>query len=150
MDAAYRAATMITANVAAHTVQGYTAQHMVAAAHEKTIRMLCDELNVLQGYGQTPARGTLHEMLLLDETEVLVEYEVQPEEGDGWNEPHYPEEINVLRAFINGHWIEADVFSQTVIDRRLDAIRERRDEQAQVAADDAAEARARDRMEYAA
>jgi hypothetical protein len=45
------AQTLITANIKAHTVDGYTAAHEVAAAHERTIRHLCSELDALRGTG---------------------------------------------------------------------------------------------------
>lgn len=151
MTAAYRAAALITANVAAHTVDGCTAQHMVVAAHERTIRMLCDELNVLHGHGQTPQRGTQHAWLLLAEAEVLVEYEVEPEEGDGWHEPHHPEQINILGVFINGHWLDAsECIPEPVLDRWRDQLGEVQADLRHQAEDDRAEARARDRSEYAA
>lgn len=45
------AQALITANIKAHTVDGYTAAHEIAAAHERTIRHLCGQLAALRGSG---------------------------------------------------------------------------------------------------
>jgi hypothetical protein len=31
-----------------------------------------------------------------------VEYEIEPESGDGWDEPHMPEEVIIMGVVING------------------------------------------------
>jgi hypothetical protein len=45
------ATDLIAANIKAHTVDGYTAAHEVAKAHERTIALLCRELAALRGTG---------------------------------------------------------------------------------------------------
>ncbi|MDD0837874.1 hypothetical protein PSQ40_04750 [Curvibacter sp. HBC61] len=36
------------------------------------------------------------------EAVLIAHYEVLPEEGDGWNSPHRPEEIQVLAVYLHG------------------------------------------------
>ena len=141
---------IITANTKAHTSDGYTSWHMVAAAHEATIRRLVDELNVLQGLGQTPASGCHHAELIFGDTSVLVEFEAEEASGDNWNEPRHEATVAVLRVLINGAWCDAeDVVPDAVIERWETELLEGRAGDAQMAADDAAEARAEARREFA-
>lgn len=104
----------IERNVRAHTVDGFTAWHMVADAHEKTIRLLAAELAVLQGHGQTPQRGSQHARLTLGDAEVLVEYEYIEAEAPIYDADHpgvgpgHDAEVNILNVFINGCWCDAD------------------------------------------
>lgn len=118
MDAAYRAATMITANIAAHTVQGYTAQHMVAAAHERSIRNLCAEVAEIRGDDQEPPVGHIHEWMPLGKSSVLTEWLVEPPEDEGDSEW-----LSLQRVYINGRWSEADeALSLLAMDRWFDLI----------------------------
>jgi hypothetical protein len=48
------ATQLIASNIKAHTVDGYTAAHMVAAAHARTIATLCAQLNAMRA----PRPGT--------------------------------------------------------------------------------------------
>ena len=112
------ASQLIERNVRAHTVHSSTSWHMVAGAHETTIRVLVDELNVLRGVGQSAPAGCYHATLPLGAASVLVEFEHEPEEGDGWNEPHHNETVAVLRVFLNGVWCDAqDCIPEAVIER---------------------------------
>jgi hypothetical protein len=45
------AQALITANIKAHTVDGYTSYPELARAHQSTIRRLCSELAALRGSG---------------------------------------------------------------------------------------------------
>lgn len=107
------ASRLIEANIRAHTVDGYTAHYMVAAAHERTIRELAAELALLKGEGQTPQRGSTHAVMSLGEAEVLVEYEfiaASPAIYDADHPgvgPGHDAECNVLNVFINGFWCDA-------------------------------------------
>lgn len=118
MDAAHRAATMITANVAAHTVQGYTAQHMVAAAHERSIRDLCAEVAEIRGDDQKPTANHIHEWMPLGASSVLTEWKIDPPDDE-----HDPESLTLMRVYINGRWSHADdVLSMLAMDRWWDLI----------------------------
>lgn len=107
------ASRLIEANILAHTVDGYTAHHMVAAAHEKTIRALAAELAVLKGEGMTPQAGSEHAVMSLGEAEVLVEYELIAAEEPIYDADHpgvgpgHDAECNVLNVLINGVWCDA-------------------------------------------
>ncbi len=75
------------------------------------------DLALIQGHGLTPQEGCFTAKAFLGDADVIVEFEHQPSEGDGWNEPHYDESITPLCALINGVWVDADQFSQEVQDR---------------------------------
>ena len=110
------ASAIIAANIAAHTVYGQTAQHMVATAHERTIRALVDKLNQYEGHGAQAQAGCRIFSFTLGASSVLVEAEYEAADGDGWNSPHYPECWSVTDVLVNGHWCSADLFSEDVID----------------------------------
>lgn len=107
------ASRLIEANIKAHTVDGYTAFHMVAEAHERTIRALAAELAVLRGEGHTPQHGTTHAVMTLGDAEVLVEYEfiaASPAIYDADHPgvgPGHDAECNILNVLINGVWCDA-------------------------------------------
>lgn len=107
------ASRLIEANIRAHTVDGYTSQHMVAAAHERTIRALAAELAVLKGEGMTPKAGSEHAVMTLGDAEVLVEYEYIAAEEPIYDADHpgvgpgRDAECNVLHVLINGVWCDA-------------------------------------------
>ena len=124
------ATSIIEANTKAHTVDGYTAAHMVAAAHERSIRLLCAELATLRGEGQTPSVGCKHITLPLGDTSALVEWTLDSDDV-----------VEIKGAFVNGHWITGrdDAFSsdllsywaleiEATIPRNLDAPIDRSDE----------------------
>jgi hypothetical protein len=127
------------------TVSGYTSQPALAANYEGAIRALCGELDALAGRNATPQSGCFHVPCFLDDAEVLVEFEYQPEEGDGWNEPHYDESVTVLCALVNGVWVDADQFADAVheawIQRGADWLDEQRQESEDMKAEARAEAR---------
>ena len=108
------ASRLIEANIKAHTVDGYTAFHMVAAAHERTIRALAAELAVLRGEGQTPQHGTTHAVMTLGDAEVLVEYELIAAEEPIYDADHpgvgpgHDAECNIMNVLINGVWCDAE------------------------------------------
>ena len=97
---------LIERNTRAHTVDGYTAAHMVQAAHEKTIRLLVDELNTLKGIGAKPQAGCVHHACRLGDATVLVELEIEPAEGDGYNEPRIERSVVALQMLVNGTWTD--------------------------------------------
>ena len=84
----------------------------------QVLQGLADELGRWMGYGLTPQRGCgLREMTLGDAT-VTVEYEYEPGGGDGWNEPRYDAEVNILNVLINGQMCDAeDCVPSGVIER---------------------------------
>lgn len=144
------ATNIICANVARHTVDGYCAFHMVASAHERTIRELCDRLNELMGVGVQPASGCHHAELIFGATSVLVEFEGEAEERATWDDPGYPATVAILRVLIGGVWCDAeDVVPDAVLERWETELLEGCDEDRLRAADDAAEARAEARRERA-
>jgi hypothetical protein len=109
------AAALIAANIAAHTVDGATSQHMVAAAHERTIRALCQVIAQYRGTLAQAQAGCRIFSFPFGPAEVLVEAEYEAEDGDGWNSPHYSECWRVTDVLINGNWCSAELFSDDVI-----------------------------------
>jgi hypothetical protein len=85
------ASALIAANISAHTVDGYTAQHMVALAHERTIRNMAAEIVRLNGDGLTPKRGRYLGRVTLLEAACLVEFEYDDDAG-----------MTFTGAYING------------------------------------------------
>jgi hypothetical protein len=141
------ASALIAANIAAHTVDGATSQHMVAAAHERTIRALCQVIAQYRGTLAQAQAGCRIFSFPFGPAEVLVEAEYEAEErGDGWNDPHYPECWRVTDVLINGNWCSADLFSEDVIDGFQKQIEATISEERNAAAESRAEARALDRL----
>jgi hypothetical protein len=89
----HSAQTLINSNVRKHTQDGYTAWHMVAEAHERTIRELAHDLHTLHGTNAMPQLGCYFTVLKFHGAEVLAE--VEGEEG------------NVINVLINGRWLDA-------------------------------------------
>lgn len=113
----------------------------------KAAQDLADELAKLQGIGHQPQEGCFHVECHLGDADVLVEFEHEPSDGDGWNEPRIEESIEPLCALVNGIWVEADQFDSDVVERwtqsgweHLKALRESDEE-------DRAAAQYADRME---
>ena len=104
----------IEQNIRAHSSDGYTAWHMVAQAHERTIRDLSAELAVLRGHGQTAQRGAYLTVKPFGDAEVLVEYEYTAGEEPIFDAdrpgvgPGHDADVHVLGVFINGVWCDAD------------------------------------------
>lgn len=118
------ASRLIEANIRAHTVDGYTAHHMVAAAHEQTIRTLAAELAELRGDGQRPQEGGHITTMIFGNAEVLVEYEFIDAEAPIYDADHpgvgpgHDAEVNVLNVFLNGFWCDAqDVVPEATLKR---------------------------------
>lgn len=105
---------LIEANIKAHTVDGYSSFHMIAAAHEKTIRALATELNTLRGIGATPQNGCQITTKVFGDAEVLVEYECEGGQAAIYDADHpgvgpgCEASVNVLGVFINGAWCDAE------------------------------------------
>jgi hypothetical protein len=106
--------------------------------YEHAIRALCDELDTLGGRNATPQAGCIHAWCSLDSADVLVEFEHEPADGDGWNSPRYAESCTPINVLVNGNWISADEFD----DDTRTAWAEKALEHLQAMRDDAAEARA--------
>jgi len=141
------ASHLIEANIKAHTSQGYTAWHMVAGAHEATVRDLAAELNTLKGIGHTPQAGCFFSEKFLGEATVLIEFEAEPASGDGWNEPRREAEVHVLQVLVNGAWIDADLIDPSTVERWETEMLEAADEAREQAKIEAAEARAEARRD---
>lgn len=101
---------LIARNIKAHTVDGYTAAHAVQDAHERTIREIAAKFNTLCGSGQSAANGCVLFTVPLEDAEILVEFEIEPAEGDGWDEPRYERSVTATSAFVNGAWVSASAF----------------------------------------
>jgi hypothetical protein len=108
---------LIARNIKAHTVDGYTAAHAVQYAHENTIRDLVAEVGRLKGLGQEAANGCVLFTVPLEDAEILVEFEIEPAEGDGWEEPRYERSITATSAFVNGVWVSASSFQLHVTEQ---------------------------------
>lgn len=118
------ASHLIEANIKAHTVDGYTAAHMVCAAHEKTIRALVADLNLMNGVGLKADRGCSIVEKTYGDITVNVEIEYEGGQREIVNaEPDYCQEgfeptVTVLRVFLNGRWNDAqDVVPEKTLER---------------------------------
>lgn len=85
---------------------------------------LANEVALLAGYGHTAQAGAETIRLNLGDADCLVEYEYSPgrpgchtqRNGDpGW--PDEPEELSIIGAFVNGHWIDTDDIAPSAIER---------------------------------
>ena len=132
---------ILHANTAKATVHGYTSFPALADAYERSLRSLCDDLDTLEGLNATPAKGCFLCWCFLGDASVLVEFEYEPAERETRDEPGHPESVEVLRALINGAWVDAE-FPEKVIDVWTQRCVEHMGELRQRAADDEAEARA--------
>lgn len=105
-----RAQWVIDANTKRHTNPdtGDVKWHLVALEHEATIGELAALYNDAAGHSAAPSSGCRIAYLPFGPLRVAVEYEAEPEEGDGWNEPHYPASVAVLAVYLNGQWCRAD------------------------------------------
>ncbi len=107
------AGRLIESNIRAHTVDGYTAQHMVAAAHETTIRALVTRINEFEGVSSTPQPGCEFAVMSLGEADVLVEYEYTAECAPIYDADHpgvgpgHDASVSIIGALINGVWCDA-------------------------------------------
>ena len=136
---------LIARNIKAHTVDGYTAAHAVQDAHERSIRDLVAELNTLHGLGQNAANGCVIFTVPLEDAEVMVEFEIEPASGDGWDEPRYERSISATSAFIGGVWVPTSIFQLHITEQWEALATDMIDDEAEAAAESAAEARAEDR-----
>jgi hypothetical protein len=110
----HSAQTIIDSNTRKHTQDGYTAWHMVADAHERTIRELAHELHTLHGDNATAQPGCYFTVLNFLGAEVLAE--VESEEG------------NVINVLINGKWLDAqDVAGAKLYDEWCASVAESRE-----------------------
>ncbi len=101
---------LIARNIAAHTVDGCIKPNAVQYEHERTIRRLAEEVNRLKGFGIQAANGCVIFTVPLGDSEVSVEFEVEPAEGDGFEEPRHERTITATQAFIGGAWVSASAF----------------------------------------
>ena len=109
---------LIEANTRQHTVDGYTAFHMVAAAHETTIRALAAQINELQGIGAKPQPGCHFREVCLGDLSVTIEYETERGEAQTWDYPGCEASVSILQVFLNGCWVDPqDFVADSVIER---------------------------------
>ena len=118
------ASHLIEANIRAHTVDGYTAHHMVAAAHESTIRALVSQINELTGADCKPQPGCTFASMVFGAIEVLVEYEFTGAEEPIYDADHpgvgpgHDAEVSIINVLINGVWCDAeDVVPDATLER---------------------------------
>ena len=115
---------LIERNTRAHTQDGYTSWHMVAAAHEATIRDVVQQFNQVTGIGLMPARGCELVSMFLGDAAVWVEFEFERGQREITQaDPDDCQEgisasVSILRVYINGRWCDAqDVVPDAVITR---------------------------------
>jgi hypothetical protein len=100
-----------------------------------------EELRTFRGQNATPPAGCAFHTTILGDAEVLVEYEFEPESGDGFNEPHESASVTVLQLLINGKWCDAeDILSADRIEKIAVDIAVARAEDAEADEQDAREA----------
>ena len=57
---------------------------------------------------------------------VEADYDIEPETGDGWNEPHYPAQIVIEKVFFHGYEIK-NILGYEEISQLQDQIDQRHD-----------------------
>lgn len=108
---------IIASLTARHSQDGYVSHSELCRAYETVISRLCADLEVYRGTALTPQAGcALHQTSWGDAT-VWVELEIQPEEGDGWNEPHHDESVRVIGILVNGRMCDADLADEDTQER---------------------------------
>lgn len=115
-------------------------------ALEADIAGLKRELDTLAGRNATPQNDCFHVACFLGDADVLVEFEYEPASGDGWNQPREEESVTLLCALVNGVWVDAHQFAESVQEAWQQRAIDWQTEQAKRAADDAAEARSEARF----
>ena len=106
------ASAIIAANIAAHTVDGQTAQHMVADAHARTIRGLCAEVIRLTGDGLTSKPGRHLSRVTFLDSACWVEWEYDDDTG-----------MTFTGVFINGVMSSAAKLPDEITEAWEDEIR---------------------------
>jgi len=135
---------IIARNVGKHAQDGCINENAVRYEHERSIRDLVAELNTLRGVGQNAANGCVIFTMPLEDAEVMVEFEIEPASGDGWDEPRYERSISATAAFIGGVWVPASIFQLHITEQWEALATDMIDDEAEAAAESAAEARAED------
>jgi hypothetical protein len=129
------------------TQDGFTSFPALCVLLENQIRQLCQERDTLEGTNAKASNGCgLHKSHFGD-AEVLVEYEYEPADGDGWNEPHYDAQVIPHAVFLNGVWCDAeDVASEKTRERWAEEIFQGFEDEKAYQAESAAEARREDAL----
>ena len=108
------------------------------------------ELRRLHGYDATAQTGAIIIDAFLGDAEVKLEFDVEPAQDGGRDDPSWDESVELLGVLINGCWVGVEHFDSDLRDqwqqRAIDWLAEQHDsDQA-----DRAEAMHRDRMECVA
>jgi hypothetical protein len=112
-----------------HSHDGYTSYPELCRAYEAQISRMGAELAQYTGAALTPQAGCALLRTTWDQAPVVVELEIQPEEGDGWYLPHYPERVEVVGVLVNGRMCRASIADDETRERWVDEfIAERRAE----------------------
>jgi hypothetical protein len=112
------AENVIDGNTRAHSQDGYTSWHMVASAHETSIRALTAQINELQGIGAKPQLGCHFREVSLGDLTVNIEFEFEGGEPQTHDHPGCEASVTILQVFLNGCWVDpADFVSPAVIER---------------------------------
>lgn len=145
------ASQIIAAATAYCTQDGYTSYPVLCVMLEHRLRDACNEIATLKGENATPARGCHFLHSYFGAASVVVEYEIEPASGDGWNEPRYEAEVTILRVLLNGVWCDAeDVASEKTRQRWAEEVFESIADEKAADAESEAEARAEMRRDWAA
>lgn len=100
-----------------HSQDGYTSYPELCRAYEAKIHLLCADLAVYRGTALTPQVGCELFETTWGDAPVLIELEIEPEEGDGWHEPHHQEQVEVIGVLVNGRMCSADLADDETRDR---------------------------------
>lgn len=107
----------------------------------RELQSLAARLSEFEGHDVMPQAGCQVERMTLGSADVLVEFECEPESGDGWNEPHYDASVIPLQVFINGAWCDiGDVVPEATATAWSVEVQQRWADEADAAKAEAAEA----------
>jgi hypothetical protein len=105
------------------------------------------ELRRLHGYDATAQTGAIIIDAFLGDADVKIEFEVEPGQDGGRDDPSWDESVELLGVLVNGCWCDVDLFDSDVRDQWQQRAIDWLQEQHQSDAEDSAYARHCDMVE---